>query len=132
MSMDGEIFTVIGIGVTAAVIAVVLRQAKPEYALLVSLGAGILILYRLLFDITPVAAEMQEIIRVIKIPAEYARILFKALGMCMLTQVACDTCKDAGETAIATKLEMAGRIGILVISLPLFTRILSIVSSLIS
>ena len=61
---------------------------------------------------------------------EYAGIMFKALGVCILTQIACDACKDAGEASIATKLEIAGRVSILVISLPLFTRVLSIVSSL--
>jgi stage III sporulation protein AD len=128
--MEVGIFAVIGIGVVAAVIAVALRQAKPDYALLVSLAAGVFILYRILIDIMPVVAEVESIIKAAGVHAEYARVMFKALGICMLTQIACDTCKDAGETSIATKLEIAGRVSILVVSLPLFTRVLSIVSSL--
>ena len=128
--MGGGIFTIIGIGVIAAVIATVLRQSKPDYALLVSLAAGILILYRLLIDVMPVVAEIEAIIGRLGVHTQYAQVMFKALGICMLTQIACDTCKDAGEASIATKIEIAGRVSILAVSLPLFTRVLSIVSSL--
>ncbi|MCL2034106.1 MAG: stage III sporulation AC/AD family protein [Oscillospiraceae bacterium] len=128
--MDAGIFAVIGIGVVAAVIAAVLRQSKPDYALLVSFAAGIIILYRILIGVVPVVAEIEAIMQTTGINAEYAGIMFKALGICILTQIACDVCKDAGEASIATKLEIAGRVSILVVSLPLFTRVLSIVSSL--
>jgi len=128
--MDSGIFAVVGIGVVAAVIAAILRQAKPDYALLVTLAAGILILYRILIGIVPVVAEIEAIMKTTGVNEEYAGVLFKALGICILTQIACDTCKDAGEASIATKLEIAGRVSILVVSLPLFTRVLSIVSSL--
>lgn len=128
--MGMEIFAIVGVGVVAAALAVVLRQSRPEYAMLVSLAAGIFILYKIFGYLTPIVAEIYTILSLSGVPLEYAEILFKALGICLLTQIACDTCKDAGENAIASKVEMTGRIAVLAVSLPLFTQVLSIVYSL--
>lgn len=124
------VFAVAGVGVLAAALVVVLRQAKPEYAMLVSLAAGIFILYKVFGDLIPVVAEIETILSTSGVSAEYGAILFKALAICLIAQLACDTCKDAGEAAIASKVEMAGRIAVLAVSLPLFTQVLSIVRSL--
>jgi len=79
-----------------------------------------------------VVEQIRGMLNLSSMPAEYAGVLFKALGVCLLTQIACDTCKDAGESAIAAKVEMAGRVLVLLISLPLFQQVLSIVYSLIN
>lgn len=128
--MGAQIFTIIGIGVIATAIAVMLRETKPEYAMLVSLAAGFFIIYKIFGDLVPVVAQIESILSSNTVPREYAEILFKSLGICFLTQIACDACKDAGESAIASKIEMAGRICVLAVSLPLFTQVLSIVYSL--
>lgn len=129
MAMD--VFAIIGIGMIAAVLAVVLRQYRPEFAILISLAAGIIILLRVADDIVPIIEQVQVIIAKTALPGEYVQILFKALGICFLTQIACDTCKDAGESAIAAKIEIAGKVAVLVVSLPLFSQVLNVVYSLI-
>lgn len=128
--MGAGIFAIVGVGVAAAALAIVLRQTRPEYAMLVSLAAGVFIIYKVIGDLAPIATEINAIISTSGVPSGYASILFKALGICLLTQIACDTCKDAGEGAIASKIEIAGRIAVLAVSLPLFTQVLSIVRSL--
>lgn len=126
-----EVLPIIGLGLVAAVLAVVLRAYKPEYAMLLSLGAGVLILLMIVGELGPVLAQITDMLGTASIPGEYGAVLFKALGLCFITQIACDTCKDAGESAIAGKIEMAGRVAVLVVSLPLFNQVLSIVYSLI-
>ena len=61
----------------------------------------------------------------------YLRIIFKSLGVTYLTQFASDYCKDCGENAISSQVLLAGRIAIVVISLPLFKAFAQIVKSLI-
>ena len=58
-------------------------------------------------------------------------MLFKALGICYLTQFAADSCRDAGESALAVKAEIAGRIAVLLISLPLLSQVASTAMDLI-
>ena len=125
-----NLFSLVGLGMVAAVLAVVLRQYRPEFAIMVSIGAGVLILGGVLIGMLPVVAQVQTMFDATAVPRQYVQVLFKALGICFITQIACDACKDAGESAIASKVELAGKIGVLVISLPLFTQVLDIVGVL--
>ena len=56
---------------------------------------------------------------------DYAAILFKAVGICLLTQLAGDVCRDSGESSIASKIELAGRAAILLTAMPLIQEVLS-------
>ncbi|MGI6403945.1 MAG: SpoIIIAC/SpoIIIAD family protein [Oscillospiraceae bacterium] len=125
-----QLFTLVGLGLVAMVMAVTLRQHKPEFALLVSLGAGVLILFGVVQGILPVMDQIQTIFQSTSMPPAYLQVLFKALGICFLTQIACDACKDAGEGAIGAKVELAGKVAVLVVSLPLFAQVLTIVRGL--
>ena len=127
-----NILTVIGIGLVCAVLCVLLRQVRPELALLLSLAGGIFILLSLFTDVLQIIGRVEGLMARVSVPNAYAQVLLKALGICFLTQLACDTCKDAGESAIATKIEIAGKIAVLVVSLPLFEQALSLVFALIS
>ena len=125
-----NLFALVGLGIVAAIIAVVLKQHRPEFALMVSVGAGVLILGGVLVGMLPVISQIRQIFSATAVPQQYIQILFQALGLCFVTQIACDACKDAGESAIGAKIELAGKISVLVISLPLFTQVLDIVRML--
>ena len=53
-------------------------------------------------------------------------LLLKALGICLLTQLTADVCRDAGETALATHAEFAGKVALLLLILPLFVQIVDL------
>lgn len=122
----------IGLALVAATLALVLRQYRPEYAVLVSLISSVILLVAVLAGAGQVVESINNMAKAASIPGEFSQILFKSLGICIVTQLASDTCKDAGESAIASKVETAGKIAVLVISLPLFTRLIEIAASLIS
>ena len=117
--------------VIAAFLAVVLRRYIPEQALAVGLIAGTLILAAALIGAVPVLDEIQELLSVSGLSNEYVVVLFKALGVCLLTQLAADACRDAGEQGLASKAEFAGKISMLVLALPLFRKVGDIALSLI-
>lgn len=117
-------------GIVAAVICVLLRQYKPEYRLFVSLAAGIVILICAIGYVAPVIDEIKVLMP--SNTSEFMEILLKALGVCYITQFAGDACRDAGETAIASKLELAGKVTLLVLALPLIKELVVTVNSLIA
>ena len=121
---------IIGLGLIAAVICVLLRQYKPEYAIVVSLAAGGMIVLMLLPDMLLVLREVERIVSGSIIDELYMQILLRALGICFITQIACDACKDAGEAAMSSKIEMAGKVAVLATSLPLFRQVLAFVGML--
>ena len=125
-----EIAAIAGLTVAAAFLAVVLRQHKPEFALAVGLMAGIVILAVCLRKAAPALGSLSDLLNAASLPAEYGAALFKALGVCLLTQLASDACSDAGEKALAAKAELAGKLAMLLIALPLFEKVAEMAVSL--
>lgn len=122
----------IGLGVVAAALALMLRQYKPEFGLLVSLCCGVVLLLAVLAGLDQVIQSAQEMAAQAQLPQEYVGVLFKALGLCVITQLAGDTCRDAGEGAIASRVELAGKVAVLLTGLPLFQKLLEIALSLVN
>ena len=127
-----EIVAIIGLGVLGAVLAVLMKQYKPEYALAVSLLTGVVILAAAVKGMEPVLDQLDALLDATNVPREFIGVLIKSLGICFITQIACDTCRDAGQSAIASKLEIAGKLTILALSLPLFAQLLEVVRALLS
>ena len=126
-----DMMTVTGLAVVAVALGTMLKQKSPEYTLFISLTAGILILGMIVAAAVPLFERMQALFAQTGAKAEYVQVLFKSLGLCFITQIACDACRDLGESAITSKVEAAGKISVLLISLPLFEQILNIASGLI-
>ncbi len=119
------------IAVATAFVAVVLRRYLPEQALAVGLLAGALIVMVALTNAVPVLEEIRALFTDSGLPNEYITVLFKALGICLLTQLASDTCRDAGEQGLAAKAELVGKLSVLVLALPLFRKVGELAVSLI-
>lgn len=127
-----DMLHIAGFAITVAALAVVLRQYKQEYALLLGVAGGVLLLALVLTRAAPVFQEMNTLASQAKIGTGYVSVLVKSLGVCFVTQLAADTCRDAGETAIAGKVEMCGKFAVLLIALPLFEQIASLAVGLIA
>ena len=117
--------------VVAALLALVLRQHRPEQALLLGLAAGTALLVWVLVRADGVFRSVWGLLENSGLPGEYIEVLFKGLGICLVTQLASDTCRDAGEGALASKAELAGRLSLLAVGLPLFEKVVSMAVSLI-
>lgn len=126
-----EIAAIVGVVILATFLAVLLRQQRPEQAMAVSLLAGIGILALVLSRAVPVFQTLQQLLQTEALPAEYGTIVFKGLGICLLTQLAADTCRDAGENALAAKAELAGKLLMVMLALPLFEKLAELAASLI-
>ena len=119
--------SMIGIGLIGTVMTVLLRQYRPEFAVVVTVITSIMILFMMFQWIQPILEEVRELLGQLPALSEHTQILLKAVGICFLTQLACGLCRDAGEGAIAAHIETAGKVAILVISLPMFGQILELV-----
>ena len=126
-----NIFAIIGTGIIAAAISAVLKRFGGEFGLFVSLAASLLILVTVLSAVTPLTELIGELAEAAGAESEYIAVLMKALAVCVITQLAAESCRDSGEGAIASKIEFAGKTAVLLISVPLFSAIFGIVKELI-
>lgn len=127
-----DLISILGIGIVAALLSVILKQYKPEMGMAVSLVTGIAILLAAISVIKPVISTITQLVDIAELDKSYASVLIKALAICYITQLSSDCCKDAGESAIATKLQFAGKIAVIVVAMPMFTSLSNIVISLLN
>lgn len=125
-----DIITLCGFGILAVVLCVTIRRIKPESALGISIAAGIIILATVVSMLKPSVEVMTAISESAGINGELVKVLLKALAVCYITTLSADCARDAGETALGAKLELAGRAAIAVISLPVFTSLANLVMQL--
>jgi stage III sporulation protein AD len=122
-----EIIKIIGIGLTALVIIVILKQYKPEYAIYVSIIAGLLILFMAMEKITGIINLLQSIADKTYINKNFLSVLLKITGIAFLTEFAVSVCSDAGEKAIASKIEIGSKVIIITMSMPIITSLLELI-----
>ena len=122
-----EIIKIIGIGLTALVIIIILKQYKPEYAIYVSIIAGILILFFAMEKISGIVNLLQSISDKTYINKTFLSILLKITGIAFITEFAVSICSDAGEKAIASKIEIGSKVIIVTMSIPIITSLLELI-----
>jgi len=123
--------SIIGICVVVAAVSVVLRGQRPEMALLAGLAASAVVLAAVVVTLNPALSQVRDALDDAGASTPYVDILFKALGICYITQFACDACADAGETALANKISLAGKALMIIIALPMFAGVLEMITGLI-
>lgn len=126
-----NILPLAGIAIVAAIFSVMLKKYNPEIAIILSLVAGIFLLFAILSHLSAAIDHIKELIKATNITPEYGLILFKVMGICFLAQFTADCCMDAGEKALASKIELAGKIMIIYTALPLFEQVIKMTSKLI-
>lgn len=125
------LYMVIGIALFSAVAGLFVKQYRPELALVISLAAGAVLLVILVVFIGKIGNELKEIFENIGADSTIFTAVFKSMGICYLAKFATDVCKDFGQNSLAGKIELAGKISIAIITLPLVKEILKVALELI-
>ena len=124
------IIKIAAIGIVGAVLAVTVKEYKKEFALFIGIGSGIVIPGLLLESIGRIRDLFAAMITAAGISGEYVAILVKIIIISYICEFAVQFCNDAGEKAIGSKIELAGRILILAASLPIIENLFSLIVNL--
>lgn len=119
-----EIVQVIGLAIVVTVIGSVLRQIKPEMAIQLSILAGVAIFLLVMDKIRLIIDLMQNLADQANISSYYLFIILKVVGVAYLAEFGCQICKDAGENALATKVEIAAKIFVIILAIPIIVAIM--------
>ena len=122
-----EIIKIIGIGLISLVIAIILKQYRPEYAIYVSIIAGVLILFLAMDKLSGIINLLKSISDKTYINKQFLGILLKITGIAIITEFAVSICADAGEKAIATKIEIGSKVIIIAMSVPIISSLLELI-----
>lgn len=126
-----NIVAITGLAILTAVLATLMRRYHKEYAVMLSVLGGGFILFMVFQNFSPVFSSIVDMISASGVSGEYTVILGKTLGTCFLAQFAADACRDAGESSLASKVELAGKVAVIIMALPLFEAIANTAMTLI-
>lgn len=121
-----------GLSVTAALIAKLLQRYAAEQALMLTLLLGTAVTAAAVISMAPILNEIDALLTEGGLSAEQTASLSKAIGICCVTQLAADVCRDAGETALGSAVMLTGKITLILLALPLFRPLLSMLREVLS
>lgn len=119
-----EITKIIAIAFVTITIIAILKQHRPEFAVYASIIAGILILFFVISEFSPIITMLQKLTDKMGVSSKFFIILLKITGIAYLSEFGSSICRDSGETAIATKVELAGKILMISLSIPIITTLM--------
>lgn len=122
-----DVIKIIGIGLVSLIIIIIIRQYKPEFTMYISLLAGAIILVLILDKVSAIIDLLRDLSNRTVVNNEFLVLLIKITGIALLTEFAVSICKDSGETAIANKMDMGGKVIIVSMSIPIIASLLETV-----
>lgn len=122
-----DIFKILALAILTCIATIIVRQIKPDFASIVAIAGGVVILLFVLNYLGDVLAVFQNIINKTGLSPTLFSTILKIVGIGYLTEFTANLCNDSGNSSLATKVGLAGKIIILFVSLPIITNLIEII-----
>ncbi len=122
---------VVGISFCVLICSILLKEYNRPIAALLSLAGGLFAFLAVFARIRGLMTSFNRITSSLPVSAEYISIMLKVLCIVIVTKLVADSCRDNGENALASFTELAAKVLVLAISMPLFETLLNIVIGLV-
>ena len=123
--MTSDIYKIVIAAVIAAVLAAVIKKDNPVFAVLVVIAMSAIILIIIMPQLTTVFSALNDIGEEVGVAREYILIVLKIIGIAYIAEFGAQLCIDAGETALAANVGVAGKVLIMGMSVPIMMSLLN-------
>jgi len=118
-----DIIKIVGLGLVVTVLIVIIKQQRPELAIQLSIVTGIVIFTMMLGRISSVVNLMQQLAQRSNISFLYMGTILKIVGVAYIAEFGAQICRDAGEGAVAAKIEFAAKVIVMVLAIPIIVAV---------
>ena len=118
------------LAVAGALCAVVVKQRAPDVGLVLGLAACVLLLAGTLPAFEEIRAMMNQLREMAGISEVILTPVLQTVGVAIVTKLAGEVCRDAGESGIAGFVELAGGVAAILVALPLLKMVLQLIGGL--
>ena len=125
-----EIIKIAGIALTGVISAALLKSINRDISLYVVLATSVIILIAVLGEVSEIFSFIENIYNDITYGREFFPVIIKVLIIAYITDFTAQLCKDAGEGSIGSKVELAGKVIIFYVAMPILTAILEVINVL--
>lgn len=126
-----DIVKLISIAAIVSVTIVITKQIKPELSVVLVIAGSVIMLSYIILGLTDVLGFFNQIIVASKINTELFAIIIKIIAAGYLIEFAYDICIDSGNTAIADKVLLGGKVIIFIMSMPIISELFYVVINLV-
>ncbi|MFZ7133836.1 MAG: stage III sporulation protein AD [Eubacteriales bacterium] len=126
-----DIFQIVIIGILGTILVVLIKGYNPEYQIFLSAVTGIIILFLIYNYLKPILDSFTLLWNRVDLNNAYFQILLKVIVVAYITEFGSQICKDAGEKSIGMKIELAGKIIIIYLSVPIIFALVEFIIQLI-
>ena len=120
---------IVSIGIIGALLTLVLRQLRPELAMLCALITGAMLVFSIIDQAALLLAKLAEISARFETDAGIFSTMLKITGVAYIAEFGVQACRDAGENAIASKVELGGKVVMLGLCVPVVVNLLELLSA---
>ncbi|HHY47697.1 MAG TPA: stage III sporulation protein AD [Firmicutes bacterium] len=122
-----DITRIVGACLIASILIVLVRAQRPEIAVALSIIVGVSVFMYMMSHIAYLVSTVAQLALRARMGNIYLASVLKAVGIAYVAGFAAEVSRDAGEQAIASKIEFAGKVAIMVVALPVMVAILETV-----
>jgi stage III sporulation protein AD len=121
---------IVGLGLVATFLALILKEQKSSYAFLLVVFVGCVIFLFLVDQIAEIIRMIEKLSINAQVNMVYVKTILKIIGIAYIAEFGAQITKDAGQGAIASKIELGGKILILSMAIPILTVIIETILSM--
>lgn len=118
------------LGVAAVLLAMILKNYKPEYSYYISLAVCICIFMYVTTKLELILSYTEKMQQYVHLDGSYIAIILKMIGVTYVAEFAAGICKDAGYSSIAGQIELFAKLSILVLSIPVVSAFMETIGEL--
>ncbi|WP_416149550.1 stage III sporulation protein AD [Salipaludibacillus sp. HK11] len=126
-----EIIQIVGLGMIATFLALIVKEQKPIFALLLTVFTGIIIFLFLIDKIAIMIEMIEELAVSANVNLIYVQTIFKIIGIAYIAEFGAQIARDAGQGTIASKIELTGKVLIMIMAIPIISVIIETILTLI-
>lgn len=120
------------LGLAAVLAAMTVKEQKPQFALLISMAAGILISYSAVSRLQAISNLFENLMAATSMKDTYYAILMKIVGISYIAEFTSGICKDCGYQAIAGQVELFAKVAVLTVSAPVMLAVFQTVTEVLN
>lgn len=124
------IFKIIGLALIITIAVIVVKQVKPELAVLVGVAGSVIMFFYIIDMLEQVYGVFTFILESTKLDSELFIILLKIVGIGYLTEFGANICSDSGNSSVASKIMLAGKLAIFILAVPIIKNLIEIIASI--
>lgn len=126
-----DIFKIAAIGLCGVIVASLVKGYKPEFATYIVITTVLIIFSMILYQLTTVFSFLETIYNQISYGKSFFPIILKVLAVAYMADFTAQICRDADESAIAGKVELAGKVVIFCLAMPVMVTVLELINKMI-